>query len=84
MGLIGLLLAPVRMPIWLLEKIRDEAERAYYDTETIEREMREVEQLMTTGELDKRDAEQQLDALTERLVEARRYHTVVSEQEHEF
>jgi hypothetical protein len=82
MGLIGLLLAPVRMPMWLLETIRDRAEREYYDVEAISRAMREVEQLMTSGELDKRDGEQRLDALTERLVEARRYHAAITSQEH--
>ena len=82
MGLIGLLLAPLRMPVWLLEKIRDEAEREYYETDAIETQMRDVEQLITNGDLDKRYGEQRLDALTERLVEARRYHAAITSQEH--
>jgi hypothetical protein len=84
MGLIGLLLAPLRMPVWLLEKIRDEAERQYYDTAVIEWEIREVEQLMKSGDLDMHDGEQQLDALTERLVQARQYHDAISEKEYRF
>jgi len=84
MGLIGLLLAPLRMPIWLLERIRDEAEREYYDMGAIEREIRDVEELMISGKLDKRDGEQRLDALTERLVQARQYHDAISEKEYRF
>jgi hypothetical protein len=84
MGLIGLLLAPFRMPVWLLEAVRDEAEREYYDTEAIDRQMRDVEELIKRGELDEREGEQTLDALTGRLLEARQYHTATTAQDPQF
>jgi Spy/CpxP family protein refolding chaperone len=83
MGLIDLLLAPVRMPIWLLEKIRDEAEREYHNPQAIETEIRDVERLITSGEIDKRDGEQRLDALTERLVVARQFRATIRAQKYE-
>lgn len=83
MGLIDLLLAPVRMPIWLLEKVRDQAEREYYNPQAIEAEIRDVERLITSGEIDKRDGEQRLDALTERLVVARQFRAAIRAQKYE-
>jgi hypothetical protein len=84
MGLIGLLFSPLKFPIWILETVRDEAERQYYDIETIEKEIREVEQRMADGELNQREGNEHLDHLIQRLLEAREYHAALTQQEERF
>ncbi len=76
MGLISALvtlpLAPVRGVVWIAEKVRDEAERQYYDPGTIRRQLDEVAEARENGSIDDAEADALEEALVARLVEANR------------
>jgi hypothetical protein len=71
-GLLTLPLAPVRGTIWVAEQVRQEAERQYYDPAAIRRQLENVDELRSLGEISEEEAEQMEDELVERLMESRR------------
>jgi hypothetical protein len=71
-ALISLPLAPVRGVAWIAEKVQEEAERQYYDPDTIRRQLEEVADARERGEIDDAEADALEEALVARLIEARR------------
>jgi cytochrome c-type biogenesis protein CcmH/NrfG len=71
-GLLTLPLAPVRGTVWVAEQVQQEAERQYYDPAVIRRQLEDVEELRSTGQITDEEAEEMEDALVERLMESRR------------
>jgi hypothetical protein len=71
-ALISLPLAPVRGVAWIAEKVQEEAERQYYDPDTIRRQLEEVAEARERGEIDDAEADALEEALVARLIEARR------------
>jgi Gas vesicle protein G len=71
-ALISLPLAPVRGVAWIADKVREEAERQYYDPDTIRRQLEEVAEARESGEIDDDEADALEEALVARLIEARR------------
>jgi hypothetical protein len=62
MGVIGSLLlaplAPVRLALWVSEKVADEAERQQYSQGAVLARLREVERAVERGEISDREARQ--------------------------
>lgn len=71
-ALVSLPLAPVRGVVWIAEKVREEAEREYYDPGTIRRQLDEVAAAREQGVIDDAEADALEEALVARLVEANR------------
>ncbi|MGN6129515.1 MAG: gas vesicle protein GvpG [Nocardioidaceae bacterium] len=71
-GLLTLPLAPVRGTVWVAEQVLDEAERQFYDPAVIRRQLEQVDEMRTHGEISEDEAEQMEDELVERLMESRR------------
>lgn len=71
-GLLTLPLAPVRGTIWVAEQVRDQAESQYYDPSVIRRQLEDVDELRSSGQITEDEAEAMEDALVERLMESRR------------
>ena len=68
-GLLTLPLAPLRGVMWVADKVKDEAERQWYDPASIQQEMLEVERLRETGQMSEADADALEEALLQRLLE---------------
>jgi hypothetical protein len=71
-GILTLPLAPVRGTVWVAEQVLEEAERQYYDPAVIRRQLEDVEDLRSSGQITDEEAEEMEDALVERLMESRR------------
>lgn len=72
MGLLTRLLTlPVSGPLWVMEKVVEEAERAYYDEGAIRAQLTQLEVAYEAGELSEEELEEAEDILLERLREAR-------------
>ncbi len=71
-GLLTLPLAPVRGTIWVAEQVLDQAESQYYDPSVIRRQLEDVDELRSSGQITEDEAEAMEDALVERLMESRR------------
>ncbi len=71
-GLLSLPLAPVRGTVWVAQQVLDEAERQYYDTGTLRRQLEEVAMARENDELDDEEADALEERLTGRLIEANR------------
>lgn len=69
-SLVSLPLAPARGVVWAAEKVREEAEREYYDPGTIRRQLEEVAEAREAGALDDAEADALEEALVARLVES--------------
>jgi Gas vesicle protein G len=72
-GLLTLPLAPVRGPVWLAERMQEQAEGELYDESAITEELRELDALRETGEFDEAEIAEAEDALIERLMAIRGY-----------
>ena len=70
-GILTLPLAPLRGTVAIAEQIRQQAEEAYYDPAAIRRELEQVEQLRTDGEITEDEATAWEDQLIERMMIAR-------------
>ena len=68
-GLLTLPLAPLRGVMSVADKVKDEAERQWYDPASIQQEMLEVERLRETGQMSEADADALEEALLQRLLE---------------
>ena len=73
MGLLKLLAFPVSGPLAVAQVLLDEAERQLYDEDAIRRQLAEVEQQFTAGEIGDEEFERREEELLERLLEAREY-----------
>jgi hypothetical protein len=71
-GLLSLPLAPVRGTIWVAEQVKREAERVYYDSGSIRRQLEDVERAREQGVLDDAEADALEEQLVARLIEANR------------
>lgn len=71
-GLLTLPLAPVRGTAWVAEQVLEQAESQYYDPTVIRRQLEQVDELRSSGEITEEEAEAMEDALVERLMESRR------------
>ncbi|MFD2792453.1 gas vesicle protein GvpG [Promicromonospora vindobonensis] len=71
-ALVSLPLAPVRGVVWIAEQVRDEAEREYYDADTIRRQLEDVAEARENGSIDDEEADALEEALVARLIEANR------------
>ena len=71
-GLLTFPLAPVRGTIWVAEQVLDQAESQYYDPAVIRRQLEDVDELRSSGQITEDEAEAMEDALVERLMESRR------------
>jgi cytochrome c-type biogenesis protein CcmI len=71
-GILTLPLAPVRGTVWVAEQVLEEAERQYYDPAVIRRQLEDVEELRSSGQITDEEAEELEDELVERLMESRR------------
>jgi hypothetical protein len=68
-GLLTLPLAPLRGVMWVADKVKDEAERQWYDPAVIQQAMLEVEQLRESGEMSEAEADALEEDLLQRLLE---------------
>ncbi|MFD7604209.1 gas vesicle protein GvpG [Streptomyces mirabilis] len=71
--LVTLPLAPVRGVVWVVERVREEAESQYYDPAPVHRELAELERLLVAGDIDEETFDQREDELLDRLEEIRAY-----------
>ena len=71
MGLIGEVLllpfAPARGSAWVIRQVLREAERLYYDPATVRAELAELEERLTSGEIDEEEFDRREDELLDRL-----------------
>jgi hypothetical protein len=72
MGLLTRLLTlPVSGPLWVMEKVVEEAERIYYDEGAIRAQLADLEAAFEEGRLTEEELDEAEDVLLERLREAR-------------
>jgi hypothetical protein len=78
MGLLKLLTFPVSAPVsgaqWILQTLRDEAERQYHDPAAIRRQMADLESDRRAGRISDDEFDRREEALLERLLQARQFH----------
>jgi Gas vesicle protein G len=67
-GILTLPFAPVRGVVWVIELVRDEAERRYYDPAAIRRQLDQVDQARRSGELSEDECAAIEDDLLARLM----------------
>jgi hypothetical protein len=70
-GLLTLPLAPVRGTIWVAEQVLEQAESQYYDPDLIRRQLEDVDELRSLGQISEEEAEEVEDELVARLMESR-------------
>lgn len=63
---------PIKGTVWVVEKIRDEAERQYYDPGAIRRQLEDVAQARRDGALSDEEAAELEHELIQRLVTSNR------------
>jgi len=68
-GLFTLPLAPLRGVMWVADKVKDEAERQWYDPAEIQQSMLEVERMRETGQMSEAEADAIEEELLQRLLE---------------
>jgi hypothetical protein len=75
MALLRLVTFPVSGPLsggkWLLKTLLDEAERRYYDEESIRNELAEVQRQFLAGQITEPQMERKEEQMLQRLIEAR-------------
>lgn len=67
-GLLTLPLSPLRGTVWLAERLQEQAEAELFDASAIRRDLLELEEVRSTGELDEAELTAAEDALIERLM----------------
>jgi hypothetical protein len=68
-GLLTLPLAPLRGVMWVADKVKEEAERQWYDPAVIQQAMLEVEQMRESGQMSDAEADALEEDLLQRLLE---------------
>lgn len=71
-SILGLPFAPIRGTIWVAEKVKEEAERQYYDPGLIRRKLEEVADAKEAGTITEEEAADLEKELVGRLIEANR------------
>ena len=66
-GILTLPLAPVRGVAWIGERVQEQAEAEFYDETRIMRELTELEEENTSGEIGEEEFDRRVDELLERL-----------------
>ena len=66
-------LAPVRGVGWVADRLREAAEREYYDPEPVERELASLERALLEGRIDQKTFDEHEDLLLDRLEEIAAY-----------
>jgi hypothetical protein len=66
-GILTLPLAPVRGVAWVGERVQEQAEAEFYDETLIMRELTELEEERTSGEIGEEEFGRRVDELLERL-----------------
>ena len=69
-GIAMLPLAPVEGVVWLAQRLQEEAERQFYDPETILAELAQLQQAVDSGEMGEDEYAQMEDTLLDRLDQA--------------
>lgn len=64
--------APIKGTVWVAEKIKDEAERQYYDPGAIRRQLEDVAQARKDGQLSDEEATALEKELVQRLITSNR------------
>jgi hypothetical protein len=67
-GIVTWPLAPVRGAVWVADQVLSEAERQWYDPETVNRELDDVAARRASGELTAAEADRLEDDLIDRLM----------------
>ncbi|GGW26436.1 gas vesicle protein GvpG [Streptomyces xantholiticus] len=71
--IVTLPLAPVRGVVWVVDRVREAAEDEYYDPAPVHRALAELEEQLTTGEIDEETFDRREDELLDRLEEIMAY-----------
>ena len=71
-AILGAPFAPLRGTVWVAEKVRDEAEKQYYDPGVIRRALEEVADARDAGTLEDEEADRIERELVARLLESTR------------
>ncbi|MBK0867802.1 MAG: gas vesicle protein GvpG [Saccharopolyspora sp.] len=71
-GILTAPIAPVRGVAWIAERIREQAEREYYDLGAIQRGMARADELLAAGEITEQERDELQDAYLSRLFQAQR------------
>jgi len=74
MGLLKALAFPLTGPLWVARVARDEAERQFYDTTAIRRQLEELDRRYAGGQIEQEEYDQLQEQLLQRLLDARDYH----------
>ena len=69
-GIAMLPLAPVEGVVWLAQRLQEEAERQFFDPETIMAELAQLQQAVDNGEMGQDEYAQMEDTLLDRLDQA--------------
>ncbi|MFB7616874.1 gas vesicle protein GvpG [Kitasatospora sp. NPDC056181] len=64
-------LAPLRGPVWVLERLVETAGDEYYDPAPVQRELADLERALLAGEIDDETFDRREDELLDRLDEIR-------------
>ena len=70
-GILGLPLAPLKGTVAIAEQVRKHAEEEFYDPGTIRRQLDEVDQARSQGDISEEEATRLEDELVDRLLESR-------------
>ncbi|MFJ8209189.1 gas vesicle protein GvpG [Streptomyces sp. NPDC096033] len=62
-------LLPVRVAVWVAERVAEEAEAVYYDPGPVRAALAELEHRLVEGEIDEETFDREEDALLDRLEE---------------
>jgi Gas vesicle protein G len=65
--------APLRGTGWVLRQVVDYAEREFYDPAAVQRELRALEEELTSGRIDEEEFDRREDELLDRLEAATRW-----------
>ena len=74
MGLLKALAFPLTGPLWVARVARDEAERQFYDTTAIRRQLEELDRRYAGGQIEQEEYDQLQEQLLQRLLDARDHH----------
>lgn len=71
-GILTLPIAPVRGVTWIAARMKEQAERQYYDLGAIQRQLTDCDEAFEAGEITEQERDEIQDELLSRLFEAQR------------
>lgn len=74
-----ILLSPVKLTIWLAEKIKEVGEKQFYDVEVMKAVLEELREQHNAGELSDQEFQQREDQILKTMQEAREYQKAKAE-----